>query len=115
MILRVMGHVPSKKNTWRPKASGVYQRSEVKAEINGIILQLKGQWKASALEETAFLKMVFTVPNGKSDLDNKATCMIDCLVKAGVVKNDSIARINEFHALAYINSLEEEWTEIQIY
>lgn len=115
MILHIRGHIPAKKNTWRPKPGGVYQRKDVRAEMDGVILQIKSQWKCAPLEETAFLKLAFTVPNGKSDLDNRATTVIDCLVKAGVVKNDSIARINSFSAEATINPKAEEGCLVHIY
>lgn len=115
MIIKIRGHVPAKKDNLRPRRGGLYNDPAVQAEINGIVLQIKGQWRLPPLEETAFLRLVVTVPDGRTDLDSKYVTIQDCLVVAGVVKNDSIARINAFSAEARIDPTAEEGCEVQVY
>lgn len=113
-VIRLRGHVPSKKNRWsRSAKGGMHIPKEIAAEIDGLILQAKSQWKSSPLE-SAELRAGFVVRDGRSDLDNKVTAVQDILVKAGVLRNDSIAHLWSLNATAVIAPLMEESVTITL-
>lgn len=109
----LLGHVPSKKNTWQRGKSGMYIPSEVKAEIYGLILQAKAQWQQPPMDQ-ASVTINFIVPDGRADLDNKLTCVLDVLVKAGVLRNDSIAHLQEIRATAGVFPDERERCTVRL-
>jgi hypothetical protein len=111
IVLR--GSVPSKKNDWKRGSLGIYLPKEIVAQIDGLILQAKSQWHRKPLEQFG-LRMHFIVKDGRSDLDNKCTCAIDLLVKAGVLRNDSIAHLRSISATAAIMPMEEESVRITL-
>ena len=91
-ILR--GHVPAKKNRWhRARAGGMYfDRAGIDEALNSLTLQARVNWLGEPLS-CPEVGLVFFVRDGKGDLDNKTSTVLDCLVKAGVLTNDSIAHL----------------------
>jgi len=109
MTLVLRGGVPSKKNSYRRSAGGgMHRPANVKALIDSLVLQARNQWQGKPPLEGALVRMGFVVKDGASDLDNKLTTMLDCLVTAGVLRNDSIKRVWCFSATAVINPDAEE-------
>lgn len=101
--IAIKGRVPAKKNNWRPrKGGGIY--CSVDHDLDPLLFQVQSQWKRKPLER-AIVSAVFTVPNGKADLDNMYTTLQDLLVKGGVIRNDSIARVAAFSAKAVVGKV----------
>jgi Holliday junction resolvase RusA-like endonuclease len=111
--LHIEGHVPSKKNKWKPGRGRVFLPREAQREIDSLILQVRMQWQREALEQ-AEIRMHFRVRDGRGDLDNKQTTILDVLVKAGVVKNDSIAHLRRLTATAEIYPAVQETVLITV-
>jgi len=94
--LVLLGHMPSKKNNLRPrfgKGRGLMNSREVTAIIQGFEIQARAAWRGKPTIERAKISATFCVPNGFGDLDGKYTTLQDVLVKAGVIRNDTIARV----------------------
>lgn len=112
--LKLCGSVPSKKNTWaRARNGGMYLPKEVRAQIDALQLQAQAQWGGRNSVSDAHVKARFFVKDRRSDLDNKFVCLMDVLVKAGVLVNDSIAHVRSFEASAVVTSLDER-VEIEV-
>lgn len=110
--LFLRGHVPGKKNAWKRSAKGgMHLPSSVRSEIDSLVLQARAQWKREPLEAAA-ISASFYVKDGARDLDNAYTCIQDVLVKAGVIRNDTIKRVAAFSACAIISTVEESVTVI---
>lgn len=105
--LRLVGHVPSKKNLYRRKrGGGMYKTRETNALLVPLLLQIKAAWKRPPLKR-ASIHTIFYVQDGRSDLDNKFQAIQDLLVSGGVLENDSIARVRHISARAVVVTDEE--------
>ena len=122
--LELRGSVPCKKNRWHRGKGGMYfdepeaKRGNIQALIDALILQSRTQWNGQAvrpIERTELISAVFTVKDGRSDLDGKWTTLQDILVKAGVLRNDSIARVPHTEQQALIRPDEEESVSVMIW
>lgn len=70
--------------------NGIRIPENVKVEIDALIWQLisaRNEFRAEFPLE-GDVSVDITVPRGKADLDNQVTTLLDCLQKAGIVKND---------------------------
>ena len=65
-----------------------------------------------AIEHPAAIRATFFVRDGRADLDSKYTSIQDVLVKARVIRNDSIARVRKFSCEAHIDAHERVQVEI---
>lgn len=94
VTLTLMGPVPSKKNLYRRgKSGGLFLNSDVSAQITALTLQAANQWQGEALKHPA-IDVTFFVATRRGDRDNKLSCILDVLQRAGVLVNDNIASCN---------------------
>lgn len=94
------GNIVSKKNMLKMTKSGHgYYDKDVRASLDDITDQVTKQWvranSAGRILPKAPLThpavaVMFYVVSGRSDADNKWTTVLDCLVSAGVFKDDCI-------------------------
>lgn len=97
--LFITGPICSKKNLLKPRkrpgkdGKAFYYDREIKAQLEGIEHELEMQWKGKPLVHPAIVFIWYT-QTGRSDRDNKVTTVLDCMVKAGVLKDDSIDACN---------------------
>lgn len=110
--LSISGPVPSKKNRYRYSQRGGYVPAEIAQQLETLAWELYRQWGNRKPIEYASVFVRFFVPDGKADLDNKYTAVQDLLVKAGVLRNDSISRVRSFACEAVIASSERALIEI---
>jgi Holliday junction resolvase RusA-like endonuclease len=112
--LEFRGPVPSKKNRLRrSRNGGIFREAGATEEINELLRQASLQWKRKPpIEHVVGIAATFYVRNGKADADNKYTTLQDVLVKAGVIRNDSIARVPAFSVST--ERADEERTEVEI-
>jgi Holliday junction resolvase RusA-like endonuclease len=115
MKLFIRGHISTKKNGKMAWGGKVVTTRISKQELDALILQVKSQWKAEPLEYTKHLRVTFHVRDGRGDLDGKYTTLQDVLVKAGVLKNDSIARVNAYSVLAHVDPNVEEGATVEVW
>lgn len=92
----IKGNICSKKNLLRFNANTKrpYYDKETRANIDGITNQIIDQWGLRPPLYSPSIAFVFYVQSGNSDRDNKTTTILDCLVAAGVLKDDSIDECN---------------------
>ena len=74
----------------RSKNGGMFRNSAVVAQIDSLTLQAKATWQGRDALVCQPISALFYVTDQRSDIDNKWTTVLDCLVKAGVLKNDNI-------------------------
>lgn len=99
--LVIHGHVPAKKNNWRPRrGGGIYLDKSLATAIDDLILSVSLEWiklwhpLAAPKLEHPEMSVTFYVKNRGSDRDNKLSTILDILQKAGVITNDNIAHFN---------------------
>ena len=95
--LELRGPVPAKKNRLRVSRRRGHYADGVKAALDSLRLQAQSAWRGREPLESVFcIDVVFLVRDGRADADGKYTTVQDVLVKAGVLRNDSIARVPAF-------------------
>jgi Holliday junction resolvase RusA-like endonuclease len=111
------GPVPGKKDSMHPRKDrkGYYLDPIHAAQIEALMWQARKQWTGKEpIEKPQRIATHFFVLNGRSDLDSKYTTIQDVLVKARVIRNDSIARVKKFSAEAEIAPDEQVVIEIEV-
>lgn len=86
MILTIKGQVPSKSNGYRIVGSRMFKSKELKAYEESFA------WQCARYKESFEGKFGITLnvhfQSNRSDLDNSAKVILDCLQSAGIIKND---------------------------
>jgi Holliday junction resolvase RusA-like endonuclease len=118
VTLELFGHVPSKKNQWRPrKGGGIRLDRRAKAPIEFLIAQAQFGWrmitKGAPLEHPK-LTVQFFVRDQRADRDNKLSTLLDVLQEAGVLVDDNIRRCNGVITLLPAIVREKEGVTIEI-
>jgi Holliday junction resolvase RusA-like endonuclease len=116
VTLTLRGHVPSKKNNWRPRAGGgIRTDKDTKEFIQALTDEAWIEWrKLHAPEEPPMLEhpsmmVCFYVRDRRSDRDNKLSTLLDVLQKAGVIRNDNVKWFNaELRLMPAIVASEEK-------
>lgn len=94
MVLHLLGHVPAKKNNWRPrKGGGIVLDRDTREAIDRLAMQIPGRFRDLRLESPE-IEFYFTYMRGGWDRDNAATTLLDVLVEYGVLYDDNIKRGN---------------------
>lgn len=92
--LVLVGSVPSKKNNRSHTGARAHYDKETAAAIETLIDQARLQWRRRpALDSPEMHFTVFCV-NARQDIDGILTTLLDVLVKAGVLFDDSIRWCN---------------------
>jgi hypothetical protein len=95
--IRLIGHVPAKKNSTHSiiiggKRRTIYSRDSY-IELDRLAYQIPPEVRDLKLIHPE-IEFWITVPQGRSDRDNTVTSCLDLLVLYGVLVNDSIASCN---------------------
>jgi Holliday junction resolvase RusA-like endonuclease len=115
MKITIIGHVPSKKNQYlRSKNGRMFRNSKLVAEIDAITWQIKAQTKNLKPLDNPSINAHFVCPDRRSDMDNKWTCIQDCLVAGGVLENDNLNHLRGPITLSATIVPGEEYTIIDI-
>jgi Holliday junction resolvase RusA-like endonuclease len=95
LTLNLKGHVPSKKNSYRPKkgGKGFYKDDRLQAELDRLAMQIPGEFRDLNLISPA-ISFTFTYTKANWDRDNAVTALLDILVSMSVIKNDNLASCN---------------------
>lgn len=119
MILVIRGNIPNKKDLLRRKWDGPglkYDR-QTKAAIDGIVLQLRSQWKGPPLECAQVIVKLFR-KSARFDPDGQKATILDALKQAGVIVDDNAARVPDSRVIACRAPFGDralESTEVQVY
>lgn len=114
MILELIGHVPSKKNQWRPRRGGIRLDKSAQGAISALVAQARIIWGSFAPLEHPALAVQFFVRDQRGDRDNKLSCLLDVLQAAGVLVNDNIRRCNGVITLLPAVVRKEEGVTVEI-
>jgi len=86
MLLTIKGQVPSKSNGYRIANNRLFKSKELKEYEESFA------WQCSRYKETHEGKFGITMniyfQSNRSDLDNAAKVILDCLQTNGIIKND---------------------------
>jgi Holliday junction resolvase RusA-like endonuclease len=85
---------------------------EIKAQVELLEWRAREKWTGREPIAKARVAAKFFVRDGRGDLDGKYTTLQDVLVNAGVLRNDSIARLKGFSCEAEIDPNERVEVEI---
>lgn len=121
--LVIEARIPSKKNNYKTGAEGKhYIESQVKADIDGIIMELKGQRNKAGMRKphtgSICVRIFYCLPissikrSRRQDRDNMTTTLFDCLQTAQVVENDYM--IDEHHVKTHFTEDKRFITHILI-
>jgi len=110
--LMLVGHCPTKKNAKHAWKGRVIIDPAIKAQVQVLEWRARSIWGARKPLPSAIVHARFFVRDGRADLDGKYTTIQDVLVKAGVLANDSIARIKRVSMAAEYD--ENERVEIRL-
>lgn len=93
MRIILEGPVPSKKNLLRRSKDGrLFRDHSVAEQIEALTRQAQMQWRRDPAVNPA-IRAHFYCRDQRSDIDNKWTTVQDCLVAAGVLKNDNLKHL----------------------
>ena len=116
IVLRLRGHVPSKKNRWRPGKGGkIFIPAEDRFALDALEIQARIQWANREPILHPILVIQQDMPTQNPDIDNRDTALLDVLVRAGVLENDNPASLNAWRLAAPAWRRDEESTVIAIY
>lgn len=110
----IPGDVPGKKNQLRIGKGRMFRDASVTAQIDALTWRIKERWGSEKTMQRARVTAYFYVLDGRGDIDNKYTTLQDCLVRAGAIKGDTIARIPGFSAQAEIIESGEESVIVEL-
>lgn len=88
------GHVPSKKNQWRPIRGRIVLDKKARSYIVSLVTQARIAWGPAKAWVNPDMDVQFWVRSARSDRDNKLSCILDVLQEAGVILNDNTAQFN---------------------
>ena len=88
--IKILGKTPSKKNQLVRRKDGKGYFNPKGKEIADIVSQIKKQVGDIIPFDKPMVSMLFVCSRANTDIDNKATTIMDCLVKAGVLINDNL-------------------------
>ena len=95
IVIELRGHVPAKKNNWRPRKGGGIGITDpaISEAIKRLEMQIPGTVRDLNLESPD-IEFSFTYQKANWDRDNAVTTILDVLVKYGTLKNDNLKRCN---------------------
>jgi Holliday junction resolvase RusA-like endonuclease len=84
----IRGTVPSKSNCYRIGNNFLYKTSALTSYEKNFYIQC-AVYRNAGIEEYFEIHLKVFYPNQRADLDNALKVILDCLQKAGAIKNDN--------------------------
>ncbi len=91
-MITILGQVPSKSNGYRIANNRLFKSIELKSYEVSFEWQIKKHLKES-IEVPFQIWIDVYFQSNRSDLDNAAKVILDCLQTSGVIKNDRLCEI----------------------
>lgn len=88
----IFGQVPAKANRYKVGKGKMYRDVSVSDYERSFILQCQ-QYKGLMIDFEFEFAMIVYFKSKASDLDNAAKTVLDCLQKAGAIKNDNLCMV----------------------
>jgi Holliday junction resolvase RusA-like endonuclease len=108
MRIIIKGQVPSKSNGYKIGGNRLYKSKELKAYEESFAWQVTRPDKS--IEGKFGVELVVYFQSNRSDLDNAAKIILDCLQANGIVKND-----RNCYILTMIKNIDKENPRVLIY
>lgn len=93
-MITILGQVPSKSNGYRIANNRMYKSIDLKSYEVSFEWQIKKHLNENESVEVPFqiwIEVYFQ--SNRSDLDNAAKVILDCLQTSGVIKNDRLCQV----------------------
>lgn len=91
-MITILGQVPSKSNGYRIANNRLFKSVELKSYEASFEWQIKKHLKESIdVPFQIWIEVYFQ--SNRSDLDNAAKVILDCLQTSGVIKNDRLCQV----------------------
>ncbi len=112
--ITLKGHCPSLKNTMRHSHKHVYRDANAQSQIDGLIAQARLLWAGKPPLESPVIVVRLYVRDRRVDPNNQWGTIFDVLVRAGILRNDSVRHGNGIFMSppAEVVSEQQERTEI---
>ena len=91
-MITIKGQVPSKSNGYRIANNRMYKSIELKSYEVSFEWQIS-KYKVITIEEPFQIWIDVYFQSNRSDLDNAAKVILDCLQTSGVIKNDRLCSV----------------------
>jgi Holliday junction resolvase RusA-like endonuclease len=91
LSIKLLGAIPSKKNTWKRGIMGLYIPPITKKLLDDLLWQLKKHHPKKPIEKGVTIKMVIYTKTMRQDAGNISETILDLLQKAAILKNDRLA------------------------
>jgi len=93
-MITIKGQVPSKSNGYRIANNRMFKSIELKSYEVSFEWQIKKHLKENETVEVPFQIWIDVYfQSNRSDLDNSAKVILDCLQTSGVIKNDRLCQV----------------------
>jgi Holliday junction resolvase RusA-like endonuclease len=102
-MITILGQVPSKSNGYRIANNRLYKSKELKEYEHYFFLAML-QYRHMFIEpikEKFSIKILVYFQSNRSDLDNAAKIILDCLQNCKVIENDRLC--HELHMVKFID------------
>lgn len=95
--IKLLGPIPSKKNTWKRGVMGMYIPAGPAKQIADLLWQLKKHRPKKPIEKNVKVKINLYTHTLRQDASNVAETLLDLLQKAEILKNDRQVHDLEVH------------------
>lgn len=110
-MITILGQVPSKSNGYKIGNNRLYKSKELKEYEQSFKWQIS-KYKGITINEPFAIEITVYFQSNRSDLDNSAKIILDCLQNCKVIENDRLCE--QLHMIKYIDKLNPR-IEFKIY
>lgn len=102
-MITILGQVPSKSNGYKIGNNRLYKSKELKDYENRFswLYTLEQGKPSEPIKDKFSIKILVYFQSNRSDLDNSAKIILDCLQNCKVIENDRLC--HELHMVKYID------------
>ena len=116
--IALAGAMISKKNNYSPMANGrgFFKSSKILNVEKMVSLQIPGELRGLKLKNPhMIIECCMPKKSWRSDVDNTATFLLDCLVKAEVLSDDSINHCNGYKLIVPVIETSDYFCRIRMW
>jgi len=99
-MITILGQVPSKSNGYKIGNNRLYKSKELKEYERSFWWQISA-YNVISINKPFSIKILVYFQSNRSDLDNSAKIILDCLQNCKVIENDRLC--HELHMVKYID------------
>jgi Holliday junction resolvase RusA-like endonuclease len=115
LTFTIYGHVPGKKNAYAQTASGRrYKPKDIAKQINDLVIQIKSFTGNIEPLIRPRISTMFYCRDLRPDLDGKYVTLQDCLVTAGILRQDNLKYVDNFSVRGEVDKDERVIVRLEI-